>query len=552
MSLPLLFAATLSAQARAPFQGRVLDRSGQPIANARVTCAFLPDFVHCGEPDRASARTEADGRFALPLVVGLAYTVWVLGPTGDDGSHAAMPPRAEAAAGKQLDLIASSRGGGHQLLVRGADAWLAQGPLSLRLMLGGGHLVGADLSLAGDGVVPLPPLPATRLDVALVDGQGRVLQQRACELAPKAAVAFDPPRQVPIGVLAETGQRVPGTRLLGADGWTLATTGASGIANVLVPAAPLQLCACRRDGERWLAAWLPGPREAAADDGHIDLLLRPQLPATLRVYGPAGARVGVWFQSRRRGLPVDHTAVPSERLAGGEATFVAARPLPPGELAAAVCIGGDGAVPQRVVARLRAQQGDLPPLDLAALRRVAVEVVDDSGHPVACAHLDVGVADAARADWLQRFVSDAGGRAELLLQDRLAVDVCAFGGGGFAVQRVVAGAAATLRLQLQPVQAARLQVVDAEGRPVAGARLLPLQPRFDGGRAGAPVSPRTLVAYLGECAGIEQLASDSDGMLTVPVLADAQPVAYFAEATGRRSEEFELAAGADVLRVAVQ
>lgn len=107
----LVLGALVHAQVRAPFTGTVRDGDGKLLANAEVTCVFVPDASASGAPERLAARADAGGRFRMELVPGLGYVVWAIGPMGERGMRSVARPSPDAAGGRTLDLIADERRG---------------------------------------------------------------------------------------------------------------------------------------------------------------------------------------------------------------------------------------------------------------------------------------------------------------------------------------------------------------------------------------------------------------------------------------------------------
>jgi len=494
-----LMSALLHAQARAPFTGTLRDESGKLLADAEVTCVLVPDFAMPGMPDRAQSRSDAMGRFRMELLVGCPYVVWAVGPAGERGVRSMAWPRCEAAGGKALDLIADERRGPVKLRVSGATPWIAEGPLSLRILVGGPCAVGPDLVIPGDTVVNLPPLPATELSVALLDGKGRTIQIRPCNVETDAAVAFAEPRLVSVRAVDQDGKALPGVQVLqqstlpapapgripDAQAWRRAVerlcgiTGADGTATVAFAGEPGWLlgrmpgyCVC------W-SGWVHGARVhdacAAQDEGPLLFTMRPGEKRSLHIVGLADdERVDVSFRAWMMPLKGAGGSLESYLTAAGGADGVhAADGAPSGATVTAKVHFTDASPRSRCIVAYDIMGSPNAELDIAQLRRMSVTVVDGDGRPAPCTL--IGLADIGCAPHLcrqERLVTDSEGRAEVWLSRQGHWVVYAITGRARAAKLVgLRDEAGPIELKLEPLSLMRLRIVDAARRPVSGARL---------------------------------------------------------------------------------
>lgn len=540
-----LLAAALPAQARAPFTGCVLDAERKAIAGAQVTCVFAPGSMSPGAPDRVQGATDGEGRFALQLVVGNPYLVWALGPADAQGRCAVLEPDCIGAGGKVLDLIAGEQRSAVLLRVRGTAPWQQHGPLTLRLLLSGSCAV-ADLPLPGDGPLRLPVLPEAAITVQLLDGRGRLVHGSALDLDAQPAIDLPPPQAVPVLATDEMGRPLAGVAVLYGE-QVFAVTGEDG-------KATLHLA----EGGGWLRAHLAGRGDAAsgwmrgmrfhngqqvADEGPLKFELAPAEPIAVRVLGLApGERVEVAARSSfrfryRNGAGAWSAEYPATAI-GDDFRFDGASPVD--GTAAVVQVFDQDATPHRVVAGAQGLGLRLPDIDLAALRRMPIQVVDEQGRAAACAQLRVADAGPGHpVSWYAHLVTDAGGRAVLRFDRRADYIVYAWTEAAHAAVVVAKEQpSAGLRLVLQPIATGRIRIVDATAEPVAGARLLDRGGSFrsSASRTAAGALAKASVAMLQE--RLRRLRSGGDGWIELPLPEGGDTVRCQAQAGARKSDLF--------------
>jgi hypothetical protein len=572
----------LHAQARAPFTGTVRDEAGKPLANAEVTCVFVPDRGAPGAPDRATAKTSAEGCFAMQLLVGCAYTVWAIGPAGERGSRSVVWPRPDGAGGRTLDLAADERREPARLKVSGTVPWMTDGPPTLRLFVAGSCPLGPDFVIPGDGLLSLPPLPTAQIGVALFDGKGAWIQALKCDLDADSAVTFDAPREIAfeahdgdgkplagVQILQRTGPPAPALDRLGdryATGMPalhlLAVTGSDGTAIGRVAGDAGMLCG-RLPGhaDSW-AGWVSGCRvqdgRETPDDGPLTFVLRPAGLRTLRVQGLAeGQRAEVWFGSSawwrfKNGAGGMTYVLPSRDAA--DVTGAADGAADGAPVYARVRLVCDSAVPRRLAVVSYGNSAQLADVDLARLRKFALTMVDAQGHPVPGVTVGVGSPpEGWGGGWLDRFVTDGEGRAELWVDDQTGWFVYATTGKASAAHLIsTADPAGSVVLELQALATMRLHVVDGEGHPVRGAR-----PEFVGGSMGGSVEvmDKALdsIASATHASVLALQYSNAAGELELPFLERQRVSSRFKVLAGKRvSGDIVLRAGAEVQEITIK
>jgi hypothetical protein len=586
-----LLGALLHAQARAPFTGTVCDEAGKPLANAEVTCVFVPDFGALGELDRVTTKSDDGGRFRMQLLVGSSYTVWAIGPAGDRGVRSVVWPRPDGAGGKTLDLMADERREPAKLQVTGISPWMADGPLSLRVFIAGSCPVG-DMIIPGDGTVHLPPLPVAQIRIALLDGKGITIDAVRCDLEVTNSITFGEPTEVAFAAQDGDGKPLAGVQVIErrfgvgsqtfdrlADQYVsrvtplrvIGVTGATGSGVGRVAGEPGLLCG-RLPGhaDSW-SGWMrvPMPRaeaatvsrvhdgKQAADDGAVIFVLRPTELRSLRVVGLAEReRADVWFRGEspyrfRNGAGVIQYLLPPAPTDGAAAADGAAVGT---DAFANVRLVSDSPVPRRL-AVLRHGAGQLEDLDLAKLRRFSLSTVDVNGRAAPGIHVGIAPApDSYLVSWSARFVTDAEGHGELLTDDRFDWFVYATSGtasAGCVIAKT--DAPGTLILKLEALPTLRLLVTDGDGRPIRGARL-----EYGGGGLGAKSADAVgkgldAVASSGNSTMLSLLRSNAAGELIIPFVERVGVGTHFKVVSGsRKSGDLMLQSAAETRRIVLE
>lgn len=505
----LVLATLAAAQVRAPFTGTVRGLDGKPLANAQVVCAWQPGVTAFGAADRRETKTDAEGRFALELVVGNAYSVWAIGPADAKSERDVVLPSDEAAGGKQIDLLADMRMAPVSLQVSGTAPWVAEGPLALRIGIAKGIALGPDLAIPGDGLVPLPPLPTDQIQVALVDGRQNVLDLQRLDVRDSTAVAFPEVREFD-ALVTSASSALDGVHLLlqgqevlpparpAAGGSSLlhgcrlvATTDAKGKAHCRIPwgeKGTRLLFAARAGYEGAVSGWFDSDRcengAFAVEDAGLPLRfeLRPREATTVRIAGADAAdRLQVRFLgttpvcirdrvARRARMTI--VTIPFAASRGENCEYSCEGPTTTDGVTAFLGVTRDQVIPHFTLVHVRGNDTRLPEIDMRKLRTFAIEVADGDGNAMACAQVVV-LGGRSRTFLLEsgRFVTDGSGRAELRIADEdtaLYATTATHCGIALLNQGVPSG---LVRIAMRPLATMRLRVVDAAGAPVAGARI---------------------------------------------------------------------------------
>jgi hypothetical protein len=204
----ILVVAGALAQQRRPCFGRLVDATGQAIANAAVTCVHTPYATEPSAIERMTCSTDERGRFRFDLAVGLPYCVWGIGPADTNGRHWVTAPRA-VGAGATFELGAPRQVGALRLSVSGSACWRESAPLTLRVFPDARQDCSFDVVLPGDGAVALPPLPLGTAGIALCGRDGAVTQMQLVRTdAIEPAIDFLPPAELTVQVNDAAGKPV--------------------------------------------------------------------------------------------------------------------------------------------------------------------------------------------------------------------------------------------------------------------------------------------------------------------------------------------------------
>lgn len=540
--IALALTTAVAAQRREPFTGVVRDAAGQPLAGAQVVCTWSPDGIVLGTPDRRETKTDAEGSFALELWIGRAYCVWAIGPVDAERRRLVASPKFEAVGGRRLDLVADRLAPPARLQVRGTTPWINDGPLSLRVFVAAGASL-PDLTIPGDGAVSLPPLPTSLLTVCLLDAKQQVLDSVAVDTDADATCRFADTHEVAFVVEDLNGTPVPGARILTRHGFhnqltprfatwggytatqrVLAVTDAEGKARGRIRDDGAEnrfvtFTALTDTGSSQIAGYFgqrrieDGKARDADEDEPFHCQVQPRSPRTVNVVGASDdlvlhgeLRGSQFWRAFNAGGSVDWRAPLSLVGEAWTGNVPNQRPNPP---YAWFTGDGTGSRPLRIVTGTAEDR-----IDLAALRSLAVQVVDTDGKPAA--FVAVGVSHGLQGfpvHWTTHFVTDAQGRADLRMMSG-ACELFAVTAREYGYGPVAEGASETA-LRLRPLATARFRVVDADGEPVAGARL----------RSTEQVIPNDPIGRIVAC-GLGDLfagvVSEADGLAVVRVPPEAE------------------------------
>ena len=215
LSILLLLATTLVAQDRRVAPGRFLDSTGKPVANATVTAAWTcvagTGFV---PPDIVTTTTNASGRFRLELWPTLAYSVWAVGPTRDDGTRISTGST-RGFVGGVVNLKGDAIAADVKVQFQGLEAWKERGPFTVR-----GHILSRGVGtfvrqLDDTATITLPPAPRCSVILELLDSKGRALMDaKVWPQEPLSKITVPPPLIAHAIVRDSSGAAVAGARVL--------------------------------------------------------------------------------------------------------------------------------------------------------------------------------------------------------------------------------------------------------------------------------------------------------------------------------------------------
>ena len=522
----LLLCVLAPAQQRRPLLGTVVDADGKPLVGAEVVCAFAPPGAESGAPvDVQRATTDARGRFRANVFGGTRYQVFAMGPADEQGARLATG-FVVAAAGPLLALRARHRQMPVTLQLVGLEAWQDLAPFQIRVCLGGTQL-DAPLLPVSDGTVSVPPQPRDRCNVDLIGSDKQVLLSRAITFVrAEHKVRVPAPQILPVHVVDGGGKPVAGAvvreRISG--GWSSTSN--------FGPSLPWRVLwreLGRTDEHGRLAARLPLAEPPLQNKGYQQLFLLAEKPGhrsshsgftdQLFVDGVEIARDGV--EELRFTLRADEPLRGRLQLAG---QGVAAMPIAVVVAVRTDSLGGNGWLNEEVVRYtttaadgsftlrgLTNVQGATVNLDSSRLHErlvpeelrpsapyspvvlhrnktpidktlnvalnglcpLELQLLDLTGGPAA--GIDVLLLsenddDVACDGWTPAATTDSAGRLSLLLQPGKWL-LFARTERGMVHQHLEVQGAEKLSLKVEPMPAMIGRVVDAEGKPVAGASL---------------------------------------------------------------------------------
>lgn len=490
-------AGALSAAApsqRSPFFATVLGVDGQPIAGSEITCVFTPDGLTPGSADVVVATADSRGRARCDLQVGRLYSAWAVGPTGQDGACYVSDVIPFVASGRVFELRALDRRVPRTVQIAGHEAWRLVGATGVRWYPVACEDAHQDLAWPVRDAIVIPPSPVAAGVLALTDSMGELLVTARVEVGFGMPFEFAPPMEIVAKAVDADGRALPGVRIehrvLPRSGRSRAflsiydeplvlrvagTTGADGCLRFHAP-VPQPITA----GGRSHATTLPvlaskegfetGVGEAPAA-GEVAFMLRHAGRSSLQVASPGSAVLELAafrsfpLKTAQGGMMV--LRKPIAITAEGDACWTLS---PAGkEMIHRLLISGP--VPTRVFTDWIRNPQDKVTLDLASMPRVEVRVLDESGNPTASA---LGVFRSARGAgpfyWEAVLHRDVRGCAALHVSSE---DMCVYATTGTAhALALVPAHAGPLTLQLEPVPTMNLRILDAEGKPVEGARVV--------------------------------------------------------------------------------
>jgi len=505
----IMFVATGIAQARAPLVGEVVQQDGAPLANATVTLVEADaDLVGIDPVDIVEVTTDARGRFTAMALRGVRYSGFAVGKEVD-GVAAVCAPVDELACGRPARLQVTTSGTRRTEQIDGLAAWGDVAALRVRLTLERcpGHHV--ELPISSTREVDIPPL-AVVAGAELVTADGASLASLWIPRTSGQKVHAPTHATCTVRVIDEHGEPIAGATValrrkrstlspFAIDEWRHAhtpsvATDEDGIAQLTgephtLPNGPdpdtIIVTANKPSYREGVAGWLHG--QPLQDWKTIKSLhTKPLVIRLVKQDAPATAKVSPALWSRRAWL-FAMGEVPHNLAPGLVATYYLPRRYQ-------VEFASDGAwsapplpaVAGRLVLRLPPVDGtsvlllptrapELPNADLDTCERLALQLLDATGGPASRASVLLVPRDATTIDFAHAapLIPDQAGRLDVLLQrgewTLLAMDETTWAHAELtdwsADERI------ELRLEHKPSR--RVRVLDADGRPVAGARFEP-------------------------------------------------------------------------------
>jgi hypothetical protein len=569
---------------------RAENAAGEPLVGAVVT--FAGGVPHLGvdvvQRDILQVATDARGRAQAKLLPGLCYTAWVVGAADPDGRASVSPPHAWFSGGALITLRAGEPEAPRRLLVRGAEAWQARGPLQFHALFAS---PGPELPLAfADGHLVVPPGPVATIEVRAASGE-----PLWHGLGADGALVLPPPRRVRVHVVDDNGVPQVGARLrhrvgrlspwrldnfggVVEDRWReLGRTGADGRAEVEVPYAvdPLRDA---QHGDLVLFAAVEGRPAVAGGvfqqglyrNDHKLLANAPpldELQFVCRVVPPLRGNVGpvptgssvhlaavCKFFVETTSYRHDARSFTAPVAADGSFEF-AELPAELHSCRLSLVTGGGGLDEPSSLPMFQTLPGrELPALVASsqgpgvigeAVADLRVSIADASGGPARGTVAFVVPAEPLGVllrDSVVRVPLDPRGAIALRLSPGQWVVMAANEGGFVAKSLALTAGQHTAELVMQPLAQVRVELRDEHGRAIAGARL---QSRGTTTRGSAdPLQALLLGLRNQQRAQWATLRTDVEGRMVVPfVPVDGVGQKMELHWAGRRSEEFALAAG---------
>ncbi len=515
-ALPVVAQGEAAEAARRATFVRVENAAGEPIAGAVVT--FVGGAPHLGvaacPPEVREVQSDARGRVQCKLAPGLCYVAWATVPADANGRVAVSLAQGWFGAGSLIVLRCNEAVAPTTIPVVVDEGWAAHGPLQFVALM---PTPGMALPIARDAEQRLvvPPGPVQMIEVRTAAGAPLLHVPTTVEVVKvpplqRVRVRVRDEQQAPLAgvVIRHRVGRVTSWRLdrLGGvpdDRWReLGATDADGVCTVEVPYAtdPLRT---RDSSNLLLFAGAPGRPEVAGGvmqsamfvDDRKDLQFAgDELPFTLRRFAPLAGSLGrvpagttvhlaavCKLSMDRNGYMHDPRSYVA--TVGPDGTFAFGEV--PGELHSCrlSLVPPDG--DSRRWPLFPARSGrELPPevaagaagvLHSEGWADVAVQWIEPNGGPargVVCFVVPANGANVLVRDAAVRVPLDARGAAALrLVPGRWAFVAHSAAGFGAEVLELAANERSAT-IAMQPYAMMRLELRDAAGAPITGARVV--------------------------------------------------------------------------------
>jgi hypothetical protein len=599
-----LLAVAVPAQARKPLLGTVVDGKGTPIAGAVVECVLAPDGPDLPPLDVLTATTDARGRFRVDALPCGSYRCWAAAPKDADGAQFVSDVVATAV-GQLAALVAKTKGGAGAIALRGLDAWQDRAPFTLRCVVAGRAVDLAIEAVDGAFTVQAPVRPLGGVEAQVRDRDGfhvhfGMLTPRATRLSVSA------PQTVRCRVVDEAGQPVPGARISTmrqggpfrridprnglfetppAQVDAIGVTGDDGVALVRVPAA-WSLFDEKKNGDVagiCFRADAPGRRASHAgrgwqgffEDGKaaaerkdrdgFTFTLHPAVPQRFRLVDGdaplAGIAVSLTYEITTKtgdGFVQSWNDVVRATTDADGWFDVVGMPEDQGQARMQFAVGGrDAAAAGGAPFAVRpivlhpqsanAAGNGARRIDVGAFATVVLAVRDTDGGPGRGVQIALVSASPSRRSFdfedLSLLAPDAAGRVAVRLEPG-AWCAIACTKEGLVVKEFDAATTPTLELAVAPLPTMRARVVDADGKPVAGARFAVGQTMWEGGQTKAT---DWLLQRLGQSWNnrlLDGARSGDDGEFRAGIVpTKGWSVRGVFRVRGKKSEEFEISVG---------
>ena len=553
-----------SRRTEARIAGRVLDRNGDPVANATVTLLRrpLPTRVEPELEHRVVATTDARGMFRAALRPRGGYSLWARWP----GASTAILEGVGGTPGKTLfvELNQDRVCEDWEMELVGLADWERElGPITCRAVVGTENLDFVNIAVE-DGKAQMPALPRMHPVLEFLNSDGRVVW--AITGRQRGRYELPALRRVQIRVLDRDGQPVQGAKILRhiRNYWSTQSP-------VVPPGSrfqPLWPAIGRTDGEGRLSTlvpvqgspekgsvWLLATREglrpdlAGWQDGKVILdgkvkkekgeepmseevvaTLEPQSSAdeSLAVGGrPVDGRVHiqvrVWAHEADGGGTGTPMFLPPIEVKGGRYGWPVLPPRWEVEDLWVTMSEDHGAALEealgvRVAPSIRLASASADPLDPATHR--VLRVIDADGRPAARSLVVTALPAFGNRTNTEMTRADHLGRA--LVGRHLASSITAVTETGWGViLQPDEGDLAPLQLRLRPELQA--SVIDQEGNPVSGAVMMATVPDAREPTADEHLAPEAAANLL--YSRLPRPVTNAEGHLTfrmIPVAGDVQ------------------------------